>query len=50
MQLTVIAEGVETEAQRHCLASNGCNQFQGYLLGRPMPLADFRAFVQRHNG
>lgn len=50
MGMTVIAEGVETEAQRHFLASNGCNQFQGYLLGRPMPLADFRAFVQRHNG
>ncbi|MBF8164076.1 EAL domain-containing protein [Pseudomonas mendocina] len=49
MGMTVIAEGVETEAQRRFLADNGCSQFQGYLLGRPMPLADFCAFVQRHN-
>ncbi|MGG2399684.1 putative bifunctional diguanylate cyclase/phosphodiesterase [Pseudomonas sp. SH1-B] len=50
MGMTVIAEGVETEAQRSFLTDNGCSQFQGYLLGRPMPLADFCAFVQRHNG
>jgi len=50
MGMTVIAEGVETEAQRRFLANNGCSQFQGYLLGRPMPLTDFCAFVQRHNG
>jgi len=50
MGMTVIAEGVETEAQQRFLADNGCTQFQGYLLGRPMPLADFCAFVQRHNG
>lgn len=50
MGMTVIAEGVETEAQRRFLADNGCTQFQGYLLGRPMPLADFSTFVQRHNG
>lgn len=49
MGMTVIAEGVETEAQRRFLADNGCSQFQGYLLGRPMPLADFCVFVQRHN-
>ena len=49
MGMTVIAEGVETEAQGRCLADNGCSQFQGYQLGRPMPLADFCAFVQRHN-
>jgi EAL domain-containing protein (putative c-di-GMP-specific phosphodiesterase class I) len=50
MGMTVIAEGVETEEQRRFLADNGCTQFQGYLLGRPMPLADFSTFVQRHNG
>ena len=50
MGMTVIAEGVETEAQRRFLADNGCTQFKGYLLGRPMPLVDFSTFVQRHNG
>jgi len=49
MGMTVVAEGVETEAQRCFLAANGCRQFQGYLLGRPMPLADFCTFVQRQN-
>ena len=39
--LTVIAEGVETQAQRDFLHSQGCDAYQGYLLGRPMPLSDF---------
>ncbi len=39
--LTVIAEGVETQAQRDQLHSQGCDAYQGYLLGRPMPLLNF---------
>ncbi|WP_238552226.1 EAL domain-containing protein [Herminiimonas sp. CN] len=39
--LSVIAEGVETEAQRDCLAAQGCHVYQGYLFGRPLPLAAF---------
>ncbi len=38
MGLTVIAEGVETEAQRAFLASEGCFAYQGYLFGRPGPV------------
>ena len=37
----VIAEGVETQAQRDFLAKHGCSIYQGYLLGRPMPRDDF---------
>ena len=33
---TVTAEGVETEAELACLAREGCEQAQGFLLGRPM--------------
>lgn len=33
--LKVIAEGVETQAQRDALAEMGCNAYQGYLFGRP---------------
>ena len=37
LELDVIAEGVETQAQKDFLAQYGCVFFQGYLLGRPMP-------------
>jgi diguanylate cyclase (GGDEF)-like protein/PAS domain S-box-containing protein len=35
--LTVLAEGVETQAQRDFLTLNGCRAYQGFLFGRPMP-------------
>jgi diguanylate cyclase (GGDEF)-like protein len=35
--MEVLAEGVETEAQRLCLKVAGCSDVQGYLTGRPMP-------------
>jgi diguanylate cyclase (GGDEF)-like protein/PAS domain S-box-containing protein len=38
MELTVVAEGVETQGQREFLAYNGCRVFQGYLFGRPVPV------------
>jgi len=38
--LEVVAEGVETEAQRHFLANHRCDLMQGYHLGRPMPAKD----------
>jgi diguanylate cyclase (GGDEF)-like protein/PAS domain S-box-containing protein len=39
--LAVIAEGVETEAQRRFLQEHGCPVYQGYLFSRPLALADF---------
>jgi EAL domain-containing protein (putative c-di-GMP-specific phosphodiesterase class I) len=38
--LSVIAEGVETEAQREFLAAQGCQAYQGYLFCRPMPIEE----------
>jgi EAL domain-containing protein (putative c-di-GMP-specific phosphodiesterase class I) len=38
--LCVIAEGVETEAQRAALEKAGCTNFQGYLFGRPVPVGE----------
>jgi EAL domain-containing protein (putative c-di-GMP-specific phosphodiesterase class I) len=49
MNLHVIAEGVETEDHRQFLADLGCHSFQGYLLSRPVPIADFEAVVVAHN-
>ncbi|QDF97085.1 hypothetical protein CJ010_11380 [Azoarcus sp. DD4] len=43
--LDVLAEGVETEAQREFLLARGCHAYQGYLFGGPLPLADFEALV-----
>lgn len=39
LNIQVIAEGIETEVQRAALAAMGCEMGQGYLLGRPAPLA-----------
>lgn len=41
--LSVIAEGVETEAQRDHLARLGCRSYQGWLFSRPLPIRDFQA-------
>ncbi len=41
LQLHVLAEGVEQEAQRAVLIAEGCDHAQGYLFGRPMPAVDF---------
>lgn len=45
--LSVIAEGVETEAQRHFLARLDCDELQGTLVGSPLKLDDFLAWVSR---
>ena len=47
LNLAVVAEGVETEAQLDTLRRLGCNLVQGYLTGRPMPEEAARAAVLR---
>lgn len=39
--LTIVAEGVETEEQLSALRRWGCNQVQGYLIGKPSDLNNF---------
>lgn len=41
LNITVLAEGVETDAQLAILRGEGCDEVQGYLFGRPMPAAQF---------
>jgi EAL domain-containing protein (putative c-di-GMP-specific phosphodiesterase class I) len=45
--LGVIAEGVETEAQRGFLASAGCHAYQGYFFCRPLPIEGFEEFAEK---
>ncbi|MHB1233545.1 MAG: EAL domain-containing protein [Burkholderiales bacterium] len=47
LNLAVIAEGVETEAQRDFLAGIGCYAYQGYLYSQPLALQAFEAFVSQ---
>ena len=46
--LSVIAEGVETQAQRAFLAEQGCHAFQGYLFSKPVPHQAFEALPGLH--
>lgn len=46
MGLEVVAEGVETEANRAILEHSGCGAYQGYLFSRPLPLAEFEAKIR----
>jgi EAL domain-containing protein (putative c-di-GMP-specific phosphodiesterase class I) len=43
--LEVIAEGVETQAQRNFLETAGCMAYQGYLFGKPLPLDEFTSLI-----
>ncbi|MDD5248421.1 MAG: EAL domain-containing protein [Rhodocyclaceae bacterium] len=47
--LDVVAEGVETEAQRDYLRKLGCDLLQGFLYSKPLPAQEIVAFVQDWN-
>jgi diguanylate cyclase (GGDEF)-like protein/PAS domain S-box-containing protein len=47
LNLDVIAEGVETEAQRQLLMENGCTRHQGYLFSKPVPIEQFEALLKQ---
>ena len=49
LRLHVVAEGVETEAQRDFLAALGCNLMQGYLFSTPVPADEFARLLTRLN-
>jgi len=46
LNLTLIAEGVETKEQRDFLLENGCNNIQGYFYAKPMPANEMKIFIQ----
>lgn len=46
LNLEVVAEGVETAGQLELLRDFGCDQVQGYLISRPLPIADLVAYLR----
>ena len=47
LNLTVVAEGVETQAQIDLLMSLGCTMVQGFLLGRPLPAQETAELLRK---
>lgn len=50
LELNVIAEGVESEAQRDWLEQEGCFHYQGYYFGKPVPPEEFDRLVDEVSG
>ena len=48
MQMRVVAEGVETEAQAEFLRRLGCDEMQGYLMSRPLPANEIIEWLREH--
>ncbi len=47
LDMTTVAEGVETEAEHVMVQDMGCSKVQGFYFGRPLPVAEARALANR---
>ena len=45
LEMTIVAEGVETEEQLGFLADEGCDAVQGYFIGKPLPIAQYSELI-----
>jgi EAL domain-containing protein (putative c-di-GMP-specific phosphodiesterase class I) len=45
LDLTVVAEGVQTHEQEAFVRAHNCGEIQGYLVSRPIPADEFAAFM-----
>jgi diguanylate cyclase (GGDEF)-like protein/PAS domain S-box-containing protein len=50
LEMSIVAEGVETQEQLTFLANEGCDAVQGYFLGKPAPIGQYGALVGRPGG
>ncbi|HTB01206.1 MAG TPA: EAL domain-containing protein [Bradyrhizobium sp.] len=50
LEMSIVAEGVETQEQLGFLAEEGCDAVQGYFLGKPLPIGQYAALVGRGDG
>jgi EAL domain-containing protein (putative c-di-GMP-specific phosphodiesterase class I) len=48
LEMSIVAEGVETQEQLSFLADEGCDAVQGYLLGKPQPIGYYATLVGRN--
>jgi EAL domain-containing protein (putative c-di-GMP-specific phosphodiesterase class I) len=48
LELTVIAEGIETARQFNYLKANGCDQIQGYYVSAPLSVDEMTIFLKQH--
>ena len=49
LEMSIVAEGVETQEQLSFLAEEGCDAVQGYFIGKPAPIGQYFALVGRAN-
>ncbi len=50
LEMSIVAEGVETQEQLSFLSDEGCDAVQGYFIGRPQPIGQYAALVGRSGG
>ena len=50
LNIEAVAEGVETQEQMDFLTGYGCNNMQGFLFARPVPVEAFKALLDKQNG
>jgi diguanylate cyclase (GGDEF)-like protein/PAS domain S-box-containing protein len=50
LDMSIVAEGVETQEQLSFLSDEGCDTVQGYFIGRPLPIGQYAALVGRNGG
>jgi EAL domain-containing protein (putative c-di-GMP-specific phosphodiesterase class I) len=50
LEMSIVAEGVETQEQLAFLSDEGCDAVQGYFIGRPQPIGQYAALVSRSGG
>jgi EAL domain-containing protein (putative c-di-GMP-specific phosphodiesterase class I) len=47
LEMSIVAEGVETQEQLSFLAEQGCDSVQGYFIGKPLPIEQYDTLVGR---
>src|SRR5882724_9749697 len=50
LEMSIVAEGVETQEQLSFLSDEGCDAVQGYFIGRPAPISQYATLVGRSGG